>query len=45
VIDAGSTNGTFLNTIAAGRIGEIRLNAGDTMILSEEDVARFVYQK
>lgn len=44
-IDSGSTNGTFLNAISGGRIGEVKLNAGDTIILSEEDVARFVYQK
>jgi S1-C subfamily serine protease/pSer/pThr/pTyr-binding forkhead associated (FHA) protein len=45
VVDSGSTNGTFLNAIAAGRVNEVRLNAGDTIILSEQDVARFVYQK
>jgi S1-C subfamily serine protease len=45
VIDSGSTNGTFLNTIGSGRVGEVRLKAGDTIILSEEDVARFVYEK
>jgi serine protease Do len=43
--DSGSTNGTFLNTIASGRIQEIALNPGDTIIISEADVARFVYQK
>jgi serine protease Do len=45
VVDSGSTNGSFLNTIAAGRVGEVRLNPGDTIILSEQDVARFTYQK
>jgi serine protease Do len=45
ILDSGSTNGTFLNTIASGRIQEIALNPGDTIIISEADVARFVYQK
>ena len=45
VLDSGSTNGTFLNTIASGRIQEIALNPGDIIIISEADVARFVYQK
>ncbi|MBI3654435.1 MAG: trypsin-like peptidase domain-containing protein [Acidobacteria bacterium] len=44
LVDSGSTNGTFLNTIASGRIQEIALNPGDTIIVSEADVARFVYQ-
>ncbi len=44
LVDSGSTNGTFLNTIASGRIQEIALNPGDTIIISEADVARFVYQ-
>ena len=45
LVDSGSTNGTFLNTISSGRIQEIALNPGDTIIISEADVARFVYQK
>jgi S1-C subfamily serine protease len=44
LVDSGSTNGTFLNTISSGRIQEIVLNPGDTIIISEADVARFVYQ-
>jgi S1-C subfamily serine protease len=45
LVDSGSTNGTFLNTIASGRVQEIALNPGDTIIVSEADVARFVYQQ
>jgi serine protease Do len=45
LVDSGSTNGTFLNTISSGRVQEIALNPGDTIIVSEADVARFVYQK
>jgi serine protease Do len=45
VIDSGSTNGTFLNTLGSGRVQETTLNPGDTIIFSEEDAARFVYQK
>ena len=45
VIDQGSTNGTFLNALGTQRIREVPLNPGDTVILSEADVARFVYEK
>jgi S1-C subfamily serine protease len=45
VVDSGSTNGTFLNTLGSGRLRETALNPGDTIIFSEEDAARFVYQK
>ncbi len=44
IVDSGSTNGTFLNSVASGRIQEISLNPGDTIIISEADVARFTYQ-
>jgi pSer/pThr/pTyr-binding forkhead associated (FHA) protein len=44
-VDQGSTNGTFLNHLATSRITEVFLNPGDTLILSEFDVARFQYQK
>ncbi|HKQ07740.1 MAG TPA: trypsin-like peptidase domain-containing protein [Blastocatellia bacterium] len=44
-IDQNSTNGTFLNQLGTQRIKEVALNAGDTVILSEADVARFVYEK
>ncbi|MEW6129248.1 MAG: trypsin-like peptidase domain-containing protein [Acidobacteriota bacterium] len=45
LVDSGSTNGTFKNTIASGRVQEIPLTPGDVIIFSEADVARFVYQK
>lgn len=45
VVDHGSRNGTFINHIEAGRIQEKELTAGDTVIFSEEDAARFIYQK
>lgn len=45
LVDSGSTNGTFLNSISSGRVQEISLNPGDTIILSEADVARFTYQR
>ena len=45
LVDSGSTNGTFLNSIGSGRVQEISLNPGDTIILSEADVARFTYQR
>jgi hypothetical protein len=44
-VDQGSTNGTFLNNPSSHRIAETFLNPGDTLILSEFDVARFRYQK
>jgi S1-C subfamily serine protease len=44
-IDQNSTNGTFLNALGTQRIKEVALNSGDTVILSEADVARFVYEK
>jgi pSer/pThr/pTyr-binding forkhead associated (FHA) protein len=44
-VDQGSTNGTFLNSPSSHRIAEVFLNQGDTLILSEFDVARFQYQK
>ncbi|MEN3333302.1 MAG: serine protease Do [Blastocatellia bacterium] len=45
VMDQNSTNGTFLNQLGTPRIKEVALNPGDTVILSEADVARFVYEK
>jgi S1-C subfamily serine protease len=45
LVDSGSTNGTFKNTIASGRVQEIALEPGDVIIISEADVARFVYQR
>jgi S1-C subfamily serine protease len=44
-MDQNSTNGTFLNALGTQRIKEVALNPGDTIILSEADVARFVYEK
>lgn len=43
VIDQGSTNGTYVNEVNAGRITERRLNRGDVVIVSE-DVARFEFR-
>jgi len=45
VVDQGSTNGTFLNQAGSQRITEVILNPGDTVIVSEADVARFQFQK
>lgn len=42
-IDQGSTNGTYVNDVAAGRITEKRLNRGDVVIVSE-DVSRFEFR-
>jgi hypothetical protein len=44
-VDQGSTNGTFLNVPGSQRVTEAFLNPGDTVIISEADVARFRYQK
>jgi hypothetical protein len=45
VVDQGSTNGTFLNVPGSQRVTEAYLNPGDTIIVSEADVARFQYQR
>ena len=45
VVDQGSTNGTFLNMPGSQRITEVFLNPGDTVIVSEADVARFQFQR
>lgn len=45
VIDQGSTNGTFLNALGTERVREVALNPGDTIILSQADAARFVYER
>ncbi|HKG59019.1 MAG TPA: trypsin-like peptidase domain-containing protein [Pyrinomonadaceae bacterium] len=42
--DQNSRNGTFVNDPRSARITETSLNAGDTVILGESDVARFEYQ-
>jgi len=45
IVDQGSTNGTFLNSLNSERIREVALNPGDVVILSQADAARFVYEK
>ena len=41
--DQNSRNGTFVNDPRSARVGETQLNAGDTVILGESDVARFEF--
>jgi len=41
--DQNSRNGTFVNDPKSARVTEQALNAGDTVILGESDVARFEY--
>jgi hypothetical protein len=41
--DQNSRNGTFVNDPRSARITETALNAGDTVILGESDVARFEF--
>ena len=43
VVDQESRNGTFINDPRSERIHEATLNAGDTVIMGESDVARFEY--
>ena len=43
--DQNSRNGTFVNDPRSARITETSLNAGDTVILGESDVARFEYHQ
>jgi pSer/pThr/pTyr-binding forkhead associated (FHA) protein len=43
-VDQDSRNGTFVNDPKSERVTEATLNAGDTVILGESDVARFEYQ-
>ncbi len=42
--DQNSRNGTFVNDPRSARVTETSLNAGDTVILGESDVARFEFQ-
>ncbi len=44
IVDQDSRNGTFVNDPKSERVSEATLNAGDTVILGESDVARFEYQ-
>ena len=41
--DQNSRNGTFVNDPKSERVTEAPLNAGDTVILGESDVARFEF--
>jgi S1-C subfamily serine protease len=41
--DQNSRNGTFVNDPKSARVTEAPLNAGDTVILGESDVARFEF--
>jgi S1-C subfamily serine protease len=41
--DQNSRNGTFVNDPKSTRVTEMPLNAGDTVILGESDVARFEF--
>lgn len=41
--DQNSRNGTFVNDPKSARVTEMPLNAGDTVILGESDVARFEF--
>ena len=43
--DQNSRNGTFVNDPRSARVTETSLNAGDTVILGESDVARFEYHQ
>ena len=43
IVDEGSRNGTFVNDPKSARVTEATLNAGDTVIMGESDVARFEY--
>jgi serine protease Do len=43
ITDQNSRNGTFVNDPKSARVTETPLNAGDTVILGESDVARFEY--
>ena len=45
LVDQGSTNGTFLNSLQSQRVREAELKPGDVVIISEGDAARFVYLK
>ena len=45
VEDQNSRNGTFVNDPKSARVTETSLNAGDTVILGESDVARFEYHQ
>jgi hypothetical protein len=45
VVDPGSTNGTFLNDPARGRVDRRELADGDHIIVADPDVGTFVYHR
>jgi serine protease Do len=45
IVDQDSRNGTFINDPKSARVTQSILNAGDTIIMGESDVARFEYHK
>jgi hypothetical protein len=44
VIDKGSSNGTFINSVDAARVSKVELKAGDTIIIGKMAVAKFTFQ-
>jgi S1-C subfamily serine protease len=44
VVDRGSTNGTYVNTIGAGRVSEVVLHPGDVVYLAGDGAIAFVYE-
>ena len=45
VIDRGSTNGTFVNSLDNGRIRKVILKAGDRIFICHENPIEIVYQR
>jgi len=45
VVDQDSRNGTFINNPKSARVTHSVLNAGDTVIMGESDVARFEFKQ
>jgi V8-like Glu-specific endopeptidase len=45
IVDQDSRNGTFINDPKSPRVTHSVLNAGDTVIMGESDVARFEFRK
>lgn len=44
LVDRGSTNGTYVNTMAAGRISEVALKPGDVVYLAGDGAIAFIYE-
>jgi pSer/pThr/pTyr-binding forkhead associated (FHA) protein len=44
IVDQDSRNGTFINDPKSARVTQSALNAGDTVIMGESDVARFEFR-